>query len=57
MKEELSFKQQRKCVNSWCDNEADGYMCLRCEDIYHDAVLEAKEQDRIDKEDCEVKDE
>lgn len=32
-----------KCVNKWCKNEAEGYMCLRCEDIYYDAVMEAKE--------------
>lgn len=48
-----------KCVNKWCKNEADGYMCLRCEDIYFDAVVEMREQERKEKDVdyCEVEDE
>lgn len=39
-----------KCVNKWCNNESDGYMCLKCEDIYYDAVIEAKYMDKKEKE-------
>lgn len=54
----LNISGKKKCVNKWCNNEADGYMCLRCEDIYYDAVIEAQEQDRKLKDcDYEVDDE
>lgn len=42
-----------KCINSWCDNEVIegmGNLCLKCEDIYYDAVMEMKERDRIREE-------